>query len=357
MKEYLLLDRIIFMKFFICVFSIVLIAVVILLSGTDFQFAILFLIPIAIYSLQKDVKLYHILILSIFATCVWIETYCVVTLSVFNLAVLFHATLRFFIYFFVSFLLFRLVRQRAELIQKNKELVDMNHEKNSILGIAAHDIRNSASAIYSFSDMLLENLKSKENLSDEKEISTIIYNASDNLLKLVTDLLDISKIESGKIDLDKSPNDYGAFLENRVNLYQIIARKKNINIVFQKIPDLKKVLFDPVYLSEVIDNLITNAIKYSNKDSEIIVTVRVTDNDRLRTEVKDFGIGINNMELDQLFKPFSKTSGKPTSGEASSGLGLAIAQKVIDLHGGEIGVESRINEGSTFFFTIPFGEN
>jgi signal transduction histidine kinase len=357
MKEQPFINKIIFLKFILCVFSIVLIAVAILLSGTDFQFAILFLIPVAVYSIQKDVKLYHILILSVFATIVWIETYCAVTLSVFNLEVLFHATLRFFIYFFVSYLLFRLVKQRIELMIKNKELIDINNEKNSILGIAAHDIRNSASAIYSFSDMLLENLKSKENLNDEKEISTIIYNASDNLLRLVTDLLDISKIDSGKINLDKSPNDYSAFIENRVNLYKIIARKKNINIVLQQIPGLKNIFFDPVYLSEVIDNLITNAIKYSNRDSEIIVTVRVIDNNRLRTEVKDSGIGINSTELDQLFKPFSKTSGKPTSGEASSGLGLAIAQKVINLHGGEIGVESRINEGSTFFYTIPFGEN
>jgi signal transduction histidine kinase len=313
-----------------------------LFSGTNFQFAILFMIPVAIYSIQKNVKLYQLLILSFFATCVWIETYCILTLSVFNLEVLFHASLRFIIYFLVSFMLFRLTKQRIELAQKNKELMDLNHEKDSILGIAAHDIRNSVSAIYSFSGLLLENIKSKENLKEEIEISAIIHNSSDNLLKLVSDLLDISKIESGKISLEKGLNDYNTFIESRVNLLQIIARNKNINIVYTKLPDLRKILFDPVYLSEVIDNLITNAIKYSNRDKQIEVLVKVTD-----------GIGIDSSELDKLFKPFSKTSSRPTSGEISSGLGLAIAEKVVRLHGGEIGVQSKINEGSTFYFTLP----
>jgi signal transduction histidine kinase len=347
------MNKIIFLKFISSVFFIVLIAVAILYSGTDFQFAILFLIPIAIYSLQKNVKLYQLLILSFFATCVWIETYCILTPSVFNFGVLFHASLRFIIYFLVSFMLFRLTKQRIELAQKNKELMDLNHEKDGILGIAAHDIRNSVSAIYSFSGLLLESLKSKENLKEEIEISTIIYDASDNLLKLVSDLLDISKIESGKISLVKSLNDYNSFIESRINLLRIIARNKNINIVYNKLPDLKKILFDPVYLSEVIDNLITNAIKYSNRDKQIEVLVKVTDDKWLRTEVKDNGIGIDSSELDKLFKPFSKTSSRPTSGEISSGLGLAIAEKVVRLHGGEIGVQSKINEGSTFYFTLP----
>lgn len=334
----------------------VLIASAILLSGTDFQFAILFLLPVAVYSIQKDVKLYQILVLSFIATCVWAETYCAITLSIFDYTVLFHAILRFIIYFLLSFLLYRLTRQQIELAKKNKELMELNHEKDVILGIAAHDIRNSASAIYSFSDLLLEHIKSKEKLKDEIEISTIIYNASDNLLKLVSDLLDISKIESGKINLDKSLNDYNAFIESRINLLQILARKKNINIFYNQSPGLKNVLFDPVYLSEVLDNLLTNAIKFSNRDSNIIVEVKITENKWLRTEVKDSGIGIESSELCKLFKPFSKTSSKPTSGEVSSGLGLAIAQKVARLHGGEIGVESKINEGSTFFFTLPLQE-
>jgi signal transduction histidine kinase len=330
-----------------------LIASAILFTKMDIPFAIFFIIPIAIYSIQKDVNVFQIFVLSVFSTVLWIIIYCISTPSTLTLVVLFNAGLRFLIYFPLSYLLFQLSKQRVELALKNEELMNLNHEKNSILGIAAHDIRNSAGAISSFADLLLENLKSKENLEEEIKISTIIFNASSNLLDLVTSLLDLSKIEAGQIHLDKKLNDYNAFLESRINLLQIIAGKKNINIVYQNATDLKNILFDPVYLSEVIDNLISNAIKYSKRDTVIKVIVKICDNNLIRTEVVDSGIGINSSELTKLFRPFSRTSNIPTAGEQSTGLGLAIARKVVNLHGGEIGVESIINQGSTFYFTIP----
>jgi hypothetical protein len=137
------MNKIILLKFISCLLIILLIAYVIFITGTDFQFAILFLIPIAVYSIQKNVQLYQILVLSFFATLVWTVTYCSITSNIFNFTVLFHAALRFIIYFILSYLLFWLVKQRAELTQKNNELYDLNYEKNVILGIAAHDIRNS----------------------------------------------------------------------------------------------------------------------------------------------------------------------------------------------------------------------
>jgi signal transduction histidine kinase len=347
------MNKVIFLKFISAFLLILIIASAIYFAGIDFPFAILFLIPVALYSIQKGVKLYQIFALSLIATCVWIVTYCISTPDKLSYSVLFQGALRFIIYFILSFLLYRLTYQRVELAKKNKELLELNNEKNNILGIAAHDIRNTIGAINSFAELLTENLKTKENLRAEQELSQIIYNASENLLKLVTDLLDISKIESGQIHLDKSFYDYNEFVESRVNLHQIIARKKNINIVLRKAHDLKNIPFDPVYLSEVIDNLISNAIKYSNRDSEIKLIISITEDNFLRTEVIDSGIGISSSELDKLFKTFSTTSNKPTSGEVSSGLGLAIARKVVNLHGGTIGVESIINEGSVFFFTLP----
>jgi signal transduction histidine kinase len=345
------------LKFLSCLLFIVLVAVFILFTNMDFPFAIFFLIPLAIYSIQKDIQLLQILTLSLFTTLIWSLTYCIETSTSFNYVILLNAGLRFIIYFSLSYLLFKLTKQRVELTQKNEELLNLNHEKNSILGIAAHDIRNPACAINSFADLLLENLKSKENLKEEIEISTIIFNASRNLLNLVTSLLDLSKIEAGQINLDRNLNDYDAFIESRINLLQIIASKKNINIVYHKTTGLRNIFFDPVYLSEVIDNLITNAIKYSDRDTEIKVIVKISENNLLRTEIVDSGIGINSSELTKLFKPFSRTSNRPTSGEQSTGLGLAIAKKVIDLHGGEIGVESKKDQGSTFYFTLPYHEN
>jgi signal transduction histidine kinase len=348
---------IIIVKFFSCILLIVLAAGIILVTNMDFPFAIFFLIPLAIYSIQKDIQLRQIVVLSLFAALTWSFTYCHENHIIFNYLILLNTGLRFAIYISLSFLLFRLKKQGSELTQKNRELSELNNEKNNILGMAAHDIRNSAGAINAFSDLLLENLKSKENLKDEIEISAIIHNAINNLLNLVTSLLDLSKINSGQIHLDESLNDYNSFIESRINLLQIIAHKKNINIVFHKLPNLKNIYFDPVYLSEVIDNLISNAIKFSEYNREIKVIVKLSENNLVRTEVIDMGIGIESSELEKLFKPFSKTTSKPISGEKSTGLGLAIAKKVVNLHGGEIGVESKINHGSTFYFILPYQIN
>jgi signal transduction histidine kinase len=349
-------NKFILIKFIGCIFSTLLIGVGIIASDVDFPFAIFFLLPIAIYSIQKGTQTYQIIILAISAAGVWAISYCSTADISFGYMVLLHAFIRFAIYLSLSYLLMLLTKQRAELTIKNKELNDLNKEKNIILGIAAHDIRNSAGAIKGFSDILLERLKSKENLEKEIKISTIINSASENLLQLVTNLLDISKIESGEIHLNKILTDYNSFIESRIDLLQIIAQQKKISIAFHKNMDVKNVNFDPIYLTEVIDNLISNAIKYSNPNSEINVVIKIDDN-WLRTEIVDSGIGIQSTEIDKLFKPFSKTSSRPTSGESSTGLGLAIAQKVVKLHGGEIGVKSKVNEGSTFYFTLPLSNS
>ena len=106
-------------------------------------------------------------------------------------------------------------------------------------------------------------------------------------------------------------------------------------------------------MSEVINNLISNAIKFSIPKSEIVIKVSLTKNDKIKTEVIDKGEGIPKEEQYKLFKYFQKTSTKPTAGESSTGLGLAISKKIVIEHGGEIGVISEIDEGSNFYFELP----
>jgi signal transduction histidine kinase len=350
------MNKILLIKFVGCIILTSIIGGGIIIAKMDFPFAIFFLLPIAIYSIQKGALTYQIIILAISAAGVWAITYCSTADISFGYMVLLHAFIRFAIYLSLSYLLMLLTKQRAELTIKNKELSELNKEKNTILGVAAHDIRNSAGAIKSFTDILLERLKSKEYIEKEIRILSIVNSASNNLLQLVTNILDISKIESGQIKLNKIDSDYNSFIESRIDLLQIIAQQKKISIVFEKNVEVKNVSFDPIYLTEVIDNLISNAIKFSNSNNKIKIVVILISN-WLRTEIIDSGIGIQSSEIDRLFKPFSKTSSRPTSGESSSGLGLAIAQKVIKLHGGEIGVESKVNEGSTFYFTLPLIES
>lgn len=346
------MDRPLLSKFIICVTAIILIALGILFTQLNIPFSISFFIPIVFFAIQRKVRLWHILFLSALASIAWFLAYYFSADNIINLTLILNTLLRFGIYLSVSYLFMLLNSQRNELNEKNKELLELNNEKNTMLGIAAHDIRNSIGAMNSFSGILLERLGSKPNLEKEIQIANILNESSEHLLNLVTNLLDLSKVQSGKIKLNKKLTDYNSFIENRITLLQIIAQKKDIQLLFLKKPIISSVDFDPVYLSEVIDNLITNAIKYSEPNTEIHIELLIQDN-WILTKVIDSGPGIKDSEIEGIFKPFSKTSNKPSLGEKSTGLGLAIARKVVSLHGGEIGVISKYGEGSTFYFTLP----
>ena len=133
----------------------------------------------------------------------------------------------------------------------------------------------------------------------------------------------------------------------------LIAKKKNINIRLDTSEKEIFIPFDEHYLSEVINNLLTNAIKFSNPKSEIIIRVSKTKNNTVKTEVIDQGQGIPVSEQTKLFNYFQKTSVQPTNGESSTGLGLAIAKKIVNEHKGQIGVESKPTKGSNFHFELP----
>jgi signal transduction histidine kinase len=109
---------------------------------------------------------------------------------------------------------------------------------------------------------------------------------------------------------------------------------------------------DQIYLSEVLDNILSNAIKYSNKGTKIKVNIKYSDG-MVLTEIIDNGIGIREEDLGSIFEPFKTTRNKPTNGEVSTGLGLTLVKKIITLHGGRIEVKSRENEGSTFYYYLP----
>ena len=134
---------------------------------------------------------------------------------------------------------------------------------------------------------------------------------------------------------------------------QLLADKKDIKIVLEAEDPALSFNFDEKYLAEVVDNLLTNAIKFSNPGSRVIVRVSVLPNENIRTDVIDEGIGIPADEQHKLFQYFQKTSTEPTGGEGSTGLGLAIAKKIVSIHEGRIGVKSEPGKGSEFYFELP----
>lgn len=241
----------------------------------------------------------------------------------------------------------QLIRQ---LESKNVQLKELNEIKNSFLGMASHDMRNYLSAIKGYSQILRED---KKELPEETkdQFLDFINKSSENMLKMVNDLLDVSVIESGKLQLDLQPESFKELINHHIMINQFFADKKKIQ--FQSdLQDIPKCLIDANKIGQVIDNLISNAIKFSESGTTIFISLKEEEG-KLVFSVKDEGPGISDEDQAKLFQHFQKLSARPTAGEASSGLGLAISKKMIQAHEGFLSVDSQLGSGATFWFEIP----
>jgi signal transduction histidine kinase len=244
-----------------------------------------------------------------------------------------------------------LVNAQRETAKKNRLLETLNTQKNVLLGMAAHDLRNPLGVIRNFADFLLEE---HSGFLDETcdSILNLVRDTSQNLLNMVEDLLDVSVIESGKLRLRTVATDLVQLVNQSVGLHRHMAESKDIKVDFQTKGEVPLVSADRSKISQVADNLISNAVKYSEPGSLVRVELEKRDGN-VALSVTDRGQGIKKTELDSLFRPFAKVSSRPTGNESSTGLGLAIVKRIVEAHGGEIRVESRPGEGSRFEVMLP----
>jgi signal transduction histidine kinase len=163
--------------------------------------------------------------------------------------------------------------------------------------------------------------------------------------------LDVAAIESGNLKLDLQPVDFAKLVQTNLNRNRLIAAHKNITLELEA-ESVPMALFDPAKMEQVVDNLITNAIKYSPPGSCARIRLQLVG-DEILLSVQDEGPGIPPAEMDKLFKPFQRTSVKSTGGEKSTGLGLAIVKRIVTGHGGRIWVESQTGLGSVFYVAVP----
>jgi signal transduction histidine kinase len=239
----------------------------------------------------------------------------------------------------------------TQIEEQKKTLEELNNLKNRFLGIAAHDLRSPASVIEMNSNFLL-NYGAENFTGQQAELLTIIGERSRFILKLLEDLLDVAKIESGKLQLNKTKNRYPDFVAKTLALNRIIAERKGIRIDLSVRGDVPELMFDKNKMEQVLNNLIGNAVKYSEPGTAVLVEV-VREGPVVTTKVIDRGKGIPAGEVPAIFQEFHRTSVDATGGEKSTGLGLAIAKKIVKGHGGEIGVASEEGKGSTFYFSLP----
>jgi two-component system sensor histidine kinase/response regulator len=243
-----------------------------------------------------------------------------------------------------------LAEQQQALVE---QLSKANAAKNRFLGMAAHDLRNPLASIRGLAEFLREGAVGPLT-PDQRDLIQTIHHASQSMLDLVNELLDVATIEAGELKVQFEPHNLRELVGKSVALINMEAAKKKTRVTLE--PGAAVILpIDPAKMRQVIDNLLSNAVKYSPPGSVIRALVEVdASGQHCSFAVRDQGPGIPDNERDRLFKDFSRLSAKPTGGEKSTGLGLAICRKIVEAHRGTIVAENLPGHGCEFRVILPF---
>ena len=244
-----------------------------------------------------------------------------------------------------------LTNLQRETIKANSELRAMSENKSVMLGIVAHDLRTPLSVISGYADFLEYKLSSKIS-DDELRCIFRIKQSSTAMLNMIENLLSLSSIESGRLTLYRSAINLQDLLEQCLSLNAPIGERKGIALTLNISADFPIIMADGQKISQVLENLVNNAIKYSPPKTTVEVSAHYCDAS-IEISVRDEGPGIHDNEIKALFEPFAKSSNRPTGGEVSTGLGLVICKNIVEGHGGRITVSSQVGQGTTMTFFLP----
>ena len=236
----------------------------------------------------------------------------------------------------------------------NARLHELDKERRAFLGMAAHDLRSPLSTIIGFAQ-LVQQINPP---TDPLHVDSIkrILSSSDRMRQLLDRLLSIQSIEEGKLRINMQPCDLVALARQTVEQYRAAAAAKNIQLNFLPAPGLPPVQADAAATTQILDNLVSNAIKFSPASRPVVVRVIAgngkPDAEHISVEVQDAGPGLSEEDQSRLYGRFAKLSATPTGGESSSGLGLAIVRQLADAIGGELACRSKLGEGATFSLSL-----
>ncbi len=243
-------------------------------------------------------------------------------------------------------------RRVTEKLRQEKEVAEIaNRTKSEFLANMSHELRTPLNSIIGFSDMLCDQAYGK---LTEKQLRAVgnISKSGKHLLCLINEILDLSKVEAGKLELDYKDFELASKLRSIQNLLSPITDRKNIKIEIDTDSELKIVRADESRFAQILYNLVSNAIKFSYENSIVRVKAR-KKGDMVEITVKDTGVGIKPEDQNKLFKPFSQVDSFSTKKYQGTGLGLSLVKQIAHLHGGYVWLTSKPGEGSTFAFAIP----
>jgi len=236
----------------------------------------------------------------------------------------------------------------GQLAETNVALYESNRLKSEFLANVSHELRTPLNSILGFADLLREN-------ADPKAVRYVqnILTSGRNLLDLINDLLDLAKIEAGRMDVRSEPLPLADLFEGLINLLKPLAEAKELTIVSSVASDVPILQTDPAKLQQVLYNLLSNGIKFSPIAGRIDLTAQAEDAEHVRVSVKDQGPGIEPEKQEVIFEKFRQIDGSVTREHSGTGLGLAISRELVALLGGTMGVQSTQGQGATFWVILP----
>jgi signal transduction histidine kinase len=238
-----------------------------------------------------------------------------------------------------------------EIEEKSAELEVANRHKSEFLANMSHELRTPLNAVIGFSEVLIDRLFGELNAKQDEYLQDILSSGR-HLLSLINDILDLSKIEAGRMELELGPFELPVALDNALTLVRERASRHGISLRVSADPEIVEIVADERKVKQVLVNLLSNAVKFTPEGGQVTVSL-IRANGAVEIAVSDTGIGIAAEDQDAIFEEFRQVGSDYTRKREGTGLGLPLAKRFVELHGGRIWVKSEVGKGSTFTFSIP----
>jgi signal transduction histidine kinase len=265
-----------------------------------------------------------------------------------------------FIFLFYLFLrkdqsLVEMKAKYENLLKSESEQFKMSKQRDDYVAMMVHELRSPLSVIKGSADLVL---REEQSLSADQKYTLLsqVKTSATDLLDIVNDILDVSKIESGRFEIKKKNGNLNTVLEDEAEYYMALAREKDIEVVMElsdKVPEFE---FDEDRIKHVMNNLLSNALKFTEEGGKVTIVSKMLDDYNVEVAVCDTGSGVPDDMKGKLFNKFVQMENRKQAKEKGTGLGLVIAKGIVEAHGGGIWVEDNEPQGAKFLFTIPISK-